>query len=106
MAKRTLPTAPIYKRTQPKPDGSKAPPLSAQIRWIRRTLGVSQKTFAESYRIPIQTLRDWERGIAEPDKVAQAYLVAIASDPDAVRRALRPAEADPEFVVRVYSRMR
>jgi DNA-binding transcriptional regulator YiaG len=104
MAKRALPTTHIYKRTQLKSDGVNPSPFSEQIRWIRRTLSFSQRTFAETYRIPIQTLRDWERGIAEPDKVAQAYLVAIACDPDAVRRALRPPEADPEFVVGLYSR--
>ena len=104
MAKRALPTTHIYKRIQLKSDGVNPPPFSEQIKWLRRILGFSQTNFAETYRIPIQTLREWERGIAEPDKIAQAYLVAIACDPDAVRRALCPPEADPEFVVRVYSR--
>jgi DNA-binding transcriptional regulator YiaG len=104
MVKHALPTTHIYKRIQLKSDGINPPPFSEQIRWIRRTLGLSQRNFAETYRIPVRTLREWERGIAEPDKVAQAYLVVIACDPDAVRRALRPPETDPEFVVRVYSR--
>jgi putative transcriptional regulator len=58
---------------------------------IRRTLGVSQEEFANLFEIPIGTLRDWEQGRAEPDQAARAYLKVIASNPDAVRKALEPA---------------
>jgi DNA-binding transcriptional regulator YiaG len=99
MAKRATQTAKRHLAGNP-------PPASAQIRRIRRTLGFSQKDFSETYRIPIETLRAWENGSVEPDKVAEAYLVAIACEPDAVRRALRPPESESEYVVRVYSRRR
>jgi putative transcriptional regulator len=58
---------------------------------IRRALGLSQEDFAARYHIPIGTLRDWEQGRVEPDQAARAYLKVIASDPDAVHRALNLA---------------
>jgi putative transcriptional regulator len=57
---------------------------------IRRALGLSQEDFAERYRIPIGTLRDWEQGRVEPDQAARAYLTVIARDPEGVRKALVP----------------
>jgi putative transcriptional regulator len=61
-----------------------------QARIIRRALGLSQEDFAARYHIPIDTLRDWEQGRAEPDQAARAYLTVIARAPDVVRRALEP----------------
>jgi putative transcriptional regulator len=55
---------------------------------IRRALGLSQEEFAQRYRIPIGTLRDWEQGRFEPDAAARAYLSVIAHEPETVRRAL------------------
>src|SRR6201998_1250234 len=57
---------------------------------IRRALGLSQEDFAERYRIPIGTLRDWEQGRGEPDQAARAYRTVIARDPERVRKALVP----------------
>jgi putative transcriptional regulator len=57
---------------------------------IRRALGLTQEEFAAQFKIPLGTLRDWEQGAAEPDQAARAYLTVIASDPDAVRKALQP----------------
>ena len=37
-----------------------------RIKAIRTKTGKSQKAFAESYQIPITTIRNWEQGIAEP----------------------------------------
>jgi putative transcriptional regulator len=61
---------------------------------VRRALQMTQEEFAEAYRIPIGTLRDWEQGRTEPDQANRAYLKVIAVDPDFVRRALaqRPGE--------------
>jgi putative transcriptional regulator len=61
-----------------------------QAKVIRRALGLSQEDFAERYRIPIGTLRDWEQGRVEPDQAARAYLTVIARDPEGVRKALIP----------------
>ena len=59
--------------------------VSRRVRW---KLGLSQADFAEAFRIPIGTLRDWEQHRAEPDACAKAYLAVIAAEPDVVRAAL------------------
>lgn len=59
-----------------------------QVKVIRRALGLSQEQFAERFRIPLGTLRDWEQGRKEPDAAARAYLVVIARSPQAVSDAL------------------
>lgn len=58
---------------------------------VRQALGLSQEEFAERFRIPVGTLRDWEQGRVEPDQAARAYLMVIARNPKAVREALEPA---------------
>lgn len=56
---------------------------------IRRALRMTQEEFAEAFRIPLGTLRDWEDERAEPDPTARAYLRAIAGNAEAVAKALR-----------------
>ena len=58
---------------------------------VRQALGLSQEEFAERFRIPVGTLRDWEQGRVEPDQAARAYLMVIARNPKAVRKALEQA---------------
>lgn len=55
---------------------------------LRRALGLTQEEFAQRYRIPIGTLRDWEQGRTQPDAPSRAYLKVIAKNPDFVRDAL------------------
>jgi len=55
---------------------------------VRQRSGLSQSEFAHRYRIPLDTLRDWERGEREPDAAALAYLRVIDREPAAVDRAL------------------
>ena len=62
-----------------------------QVKVIRRALDLSQEEFAERFRIPLGTLRDWEQGRKDPDAAARAYLVVIGRNPDAVSEALHPA---------------
>ena len=50
----------------------------------RRRLTLTVEQFAERYRIPVETLRAWEAGTADPDAVAEAFLLAIARDPEAL----------------------
>jgi putative transcriptional regulator len=57
-------------------------------RTLRRALGLSPEEFSERYRIPIETLHDWEAGRSEPDEPMRAYLRVIAKLPEAVREAL------------------
>ena len=58
---------------------------------VRRALGLSQEAFAERYRIPVGTLRDWEQGRSVPDQATRAYLIVIAKHPDVVAEALAAA---------------
>ncbi len=58
---------------------------------VRRALGLTQEEFADRFRIPIGTLRDWEQGASEPDQAARAYLTVIARNPEAVIKALTRA---------------
>jgi putative transcriptional regulator len=48
---------------------------------VRQALGLSQEEFAERFKIPVGTLRDWEQGRVEPDQAARAYLMVIARNP-------------------------
>ncbi|GEO40159.1 transcriptional regulator [Skermanella aerolata] len=59
----------------------------------RVVAGLSQGTFADTYGIPIGTLRDWEQRRSEPDATAVAYLTAITNDPVAVAIAYRKSAA-------------
>jgi putative transcriptional regulator len=63
---------------------------------LRRALDLTLENFATRYQIPIDTLRDWEQGRAEPDQPACAYLKAIAGNPDAVLQALRSGPREPD----------
>lgn len=58
------------------------------VRAIRKELGLSQHAFANTYRIPLATLKGWEQGRRQPDATASAYLSVIARLPDAARVAL------------------
>lgn len=63
----------------------------SRAKFIRRKLGLSQEEFAQRFRIPLGTLRDWEQHRSEPDQAAQAYLLVIERNPTAVQQALEPA---------------
>ena len=57
------------------------------VRAIRRALHMSQQEFADTYRIPLPTLKNWEQGRRHPDAPAAAYLVAIARRPHEISAA-------------------
>ena len=59
------------------------------VKHLRFKFGLTQEEFAETYMIPIGTLRDWEQHRSEPDAPARAYLKVIAADPEGVARALK-----------------
>jgi putative transcriptional regulator len=58
------------------------------VRALRRKLHMSQQVFAETYRIPLPTLKNWEQGRRHPDAPAAAYLRAISRLPAEVGAAL------------------
>ena len=59
----------------------------------RCALRLTQEEFAERFRIPLGTPRDWEQGKSEPDQAARAYLTVIGRNPTAVDEALKSAPA-------------
>jgi putative transcriptional regulator len=59
-----------------------------RVKIVRRALGLTQEEFAERYRIPLGTLRDWEQGRSAPDGPAKSYLRVIAAEPDVTASAL------------------
>ena len=60
---------------------------------IRKKLKLTQKEFSRRYRIPLGTLRDWERRARFPDSAARAYLTVISRDPKRIAAIL--AAPDP-----------
>ena len=58
------------------------------VRAIRRSLRMSQHRFAAAYRIPLQTLKNWEQGRRTPDAPALAYLLAIKRRPKEIMEAV------------------
>lgn len=68
-----------------------------QAKAMRQAFRMTQEQFAETFRVPLGTLRDWEQGRTEPDEAAKAYLWVMAYDPEHVKRALawRPGTPKP-----------
>jgi len=61
------------------------------VKALRQRLGMTQVEFAEAFRLPISTLRDWEQRRSTPDAPARALLRAIESEPETMRRLLSSA---------------
>jgi putative transcriptional regulator len=58
------------------------------IKALRARLGMTQEQFAQAYRLPLGTVRDWEQGRTRPDAPALALLAVIEREPEVARRAL------------------
>ena len=58
------------------------------VKDIRRRLDMTQAQFAETFRLPLATVRDWEQERSYPDAPARALLTAIARDPETMRRLI------------------
>jgi putative transcriptional regulator len=61
------------------------------VKALRQRLGMTQAEFAEAFRLPISTLRDWEQRRSIPDAPARALLQAIEREPETMRRLLSHA---------------
>jgi len=55
-----------------------------RIRMARNAAQLTQAEFAERFRIPVGTLRDWEQSRATPPDFAMVYIALIERDPDLV----------------------
>ena len=60
----------------------------ADVKTIRRKLGVSQSEFALMIGVSVSTLQNWEQGRRRPEGPAQALLRVAAANPKAVVDAL------------------
>jgi putative transcriptional regulator len=65
----------------------------ADVRAVRRKLGVSQSEFALMIGVSVATLRNWEQGRRTPDGPALALLKVAAKNPRAVAEALHGRNA-------------
>ena len=64
-------------------------PAAEDVRTIRRRLGLTQAQFAARYGFSLETIRNYEQGHRRPAGPARVLLKVIASEPDAVTRALQ-----------------
>ena len=58
------------------------------IRKTRTDLGLSQPEFAQRFRVPVGTLRDWEQARATAPDFAVAYVRVIGQHPELVAKAV------------------
>ena len=58
---------------------------------IRRAMGVSQTKFAQLIGVSVRTLHKWEQHTSSPSGAAKTLLKIAATNPHAVREALRSA---------------
>ena len=64
------------------------PPWPEDVKGIRGRLGLSQEQFAARFGFSVETIRNYEQGHRRPSGPAGVLLRVIASEPDAVIRAL------------------
>jgi putative transcriptional regulator len=60
---------------------------------IRKRLGMSQRQFADTIKVPLSTLQNWEQGRTLMDPSARALMTILAREPRAALRALRRQRA-------------
>lgn len=83
-------TAPVFTDPELAEATRVVPDLAADdVRTIRRRLGLSQAEFATRFGFSLKTLRNYEEGHRKPRGPVQVLLRVIASEPDAVMRALQ-----------------
>ena len=63
-------------------------PNDIDVKAIRERISLSQGEFAKLFGLSKRTLEHWEHGRRVPSGPARAFLIVIAREPDAVRRAL------------------
>jgi len=77
-----------HARGEPTPGTVEHVVMVPDVKAIRRSLRMSQESFARTYKIPVATLRGWEQGRRHPDATIAAYLRVIERYPKEVRQAL------------------
>lgn len=63
-----------------------AKPIDAKA--VRVATKKTQAEFAQTYHLPIGTVRDWEQKRRYPDAPARAFLAMIEAEPETVERLM------------------
>jgi putative transcriptional regulator len=66
-------------------------PAMIDVAEIRRELKMSQAEFAIQFGFSVATIRDYEQDRTQPNEAIRAYLMVIAKQPKAVKKALKAA---------------
>ena len=84
-----LDTAPVFTPEEFARARRVTPVLDPQdIKALRGRLGLTQEQFARRFGFSVETIRNYEQGHRQPTGPARVLLRVIASEPDAVTRAL------------------
>lgn len=73
---------------QGNPHSLKVLKAKINLKKLRKTLGLTQKEFAETYGFNLETLRKWEQGLYTPDQSVTSYLSCISKKPDTIKKIL------------------
>ena len=68
--------------------GLKRAHMGRRFRILRHRLGLTQQQFANSYGIPLHSLRQYEMARYMPPPATRAYLKVIEAEPEVARRAV------------------
>lgn len=69
-------------------DTTRAREATVDVKAIREANNMTQAAFAETFRLKLGAVRDWEQGRRRPDTGSVTLLRMIEADPDGVRHIL------------------
>ncbi|HST36709.1 MAG TPA: helix-turn-helix domain-containing protein [Allosphingosinicella sp.] len=69
-------------------DASRGREATVDVKAIREASKMTQAAFAETFRLKLGAVRDWEQGRRRPDTGSVTLLKMIAADPGAVRKII------------------
>jgi putative transcriptional regulator len=58
------------------------------VKAIRKRLDMTQKEFADTFNLPLGTVREWEINRRVPDQAGQVLLSVIAAQPKVVQQVV------------------
>jgi len=59
------------------------------VKEVRKSLGMTQAEFADTFHVPAGTLCNWEQKRRQPEGPAKVLMYLIGKEPGAVKRALK-----------------
>lgn len=68
--------------------GLKRGRMGRRFRILRHKLDLTQEQFAQTYGIPLHSLRQYEMGRYMPPPATRAYLKVIEAEPEVVKRVV------------------